>query len=154
MSKVKVNTEVDDCNENCDNESSVKPSAVGDLFYMTFAASDNIKVAAGTEKTWYLNPGNISEASWVSWNPMPWPGQLIEIKATMSPAFKAGEARWAIMKNSAELDDYLFFQPNQTKGTRGLGTDFTINDYIGISLNLKDVTTDTWPAAVLVFKRT
>ena len=157
MSKVKVNVEVDDCNDNdSDQDPNVNPDAVGDLFYMTFAASDNIKTAADVTKTWYINPGNIGTQSWLTWNPMPWAGTLIEIKATMSPAFKSGGATWGIMKNSTPQGSYndLFFPPGQSKGSRGLDISFGIDDCIGLSLELKDILTDTWPAAVLVFKRT
>ena len=153
MSKIKVNVEVDDCNENSNNDPNVGPNAAGDLFYMTFAASDNIKTDIDQTKTWYLNPGNISEASWVTWNPMPWPAKLVEIKVTMSPDFDAGVARWAIMKNSAEQPDYLNIPPNQSKASRTLDIDFGIDEYIGLSLQLQNVITDTWPAAVLIFKR-
>ena len=134
-------------------EEKTDPNALGDLFYMTFAASDNIKSGPDATKTWYLNPGNISTASYITLNPMPWAGKLIEIKATMSPDFDYGVARWAIVKNNAEIDDYLFMPPKESRASRGLDIDFGVNDYVGLSMQLQDVITDTWPSAVLVFKR-
>ena len=152
MSKVKVVVEVDSCDK--DETAAVDPNIISDIFYMTFAASDNVKTAEGVKKTWYLNPGNISEESWVTWNPMPWAAKLTEIKITMSPDFAVGQATWAVMKDSGLVSgSELVIPAGKSKGGQFLDIDFSIDQYIGLSLTLDGVTTDTWPAAVLVFQR-
>ena len=152
MSKVKVVVEVDSCDK--DETAAVDPNIVSDIFYMTFGASKPIKNKADEKSIWYLNPGNISEESFITFNPMPWAAKLTQIKITMTPAFDVGEANWVVMKNSGSVSgSELIIPAGQSKGGQYLDIDFTIDDYIGLGLTLGGVTTETWPAAVLVFQR-
>lgn len=123
-------------------------------FYMSFSANGTVRTGNKESRKWYMNQGNIGDPSGLTWNPMPYAAKLVKIQAVLSPSYSYGQAKISVTKNAKIQKDISVFIPaKKSSASADVELDFKLNDYIGLAVELEDVTTDVWPSAVLTFVR-